>query len=79
MSFESGFSPEFWQKRLEIEKKESIKQKSKERQGGVIEREKLLEKLIFEEGMSAEEAKKEADKRLGGGETIKIDKYLEEQ
>ncbi len=34
MSFESGFSPEFWQKRPEIEEKESIRQKSKERQGG---------------------------------------------
>lgn len=76
MSFESGFSPEFWQKRPETEEKESMKQKSKERQGGVVARDKLLEELIFEKGMTAEEANKEADKRLGGGETIKIDKYL---
>ncbi len=56
----------------ETEEKESMKQKSKERQGGVVARDKLLEELIFEKGMTAEEANKEADKRLGGGETMDV-------
>ena len=77
--FEKQFSSKFWKKRPKIEKKETIKQKSKERQENEAEKQKILEELIFEKGMSAELAKKEAEKILRSGDEINIDKYLDSE